>query len=155
MIESKKRLREFSLPDCTPKHRKTDIGPSSWFGPSDSLQYDFEEPATPEFVSPTRRRRFLVPRLDPNAFDQITSEMIGIEAPDHVMKLVPKSLILNKNCVEAAFDWLLDRWSTTEENPGLVGERLEQLYCTDQEEVRYLCYILICKVLCILVTKKQ
>lgn len=148
-------MREFSLSDCTPKHRKTDIGPSSWFRPSDSLQYDFEEPVTPEFVSPTRRRRFLVPRLDPNAFDQITDEMICIEAPDHVMKLIPKSLILNKNCVEAAFDWLLDCWATPDEDPGLVGERLEQLYSTDQDEVRYSCYILVFKLLCILVKKKQ
>lgn len=62
--------------------------------------------------------------------------MILIEAPEHLLDLIPKSLILNKNCVEAAFDWLLARWSNPEETLGLDGVRLEQLYSTDQEEVR-------------------
>jgi len=62
--------------------------------------------------------------------------MLGIEAPEHLLDLIPKSLILNKNCVEAAFDWLLERWSYPEETLGLDGVRLEQLYSTDQEEVR-------------------
>eukprot|EP00210_Caulerpa_lentillifera_P000874 g845.t1 len=134
--ESKKRSPEISSAYKTPKHRKTDIGPSRWFRSPDSVQYNLIDPVTPEFVSPTRRRRFLVPRLDPKALDQLAAEMTGIEAPKHVKELIPKSLIMNKNCVEAAFDWLLDHWEATEESVGLQGEGLEQLYSTDQDELR-------------------